>query len=103
MRVLLVNMPFAALDSPSLALGLFKSRLMRDGIECDVQYLNFTFAEMVGQDNYELILRLPAIVAGEQLFARSVFGDNLSPDSEYYREIAAARSAGSDVVPRLEQ
>ena len=103
MKVLLVNMPFAALDSPSLALGLFKSRLMRDGIECDVQYLNFTFAEMVGLDNYELILRLPAIVAGEQLFARSVFGDSLSPDSEYYREIAATGSAGADVPPRLEQ
>jgi ribosomal peptide maturation radical SAM protein 1 len=102
-RVLLVNMPFAALDTPSLALGLFKSRLRQDGIPCDVQNFNFTFAEIVGQENYEFMLRLSGILGGEQLFARAVFGDDLPPDEEYYREALSSNSATPDTVARLEQ
>ena len=101
-RVLLINMPFAALDSPSLALGLFKTRLMKDNIPCDVEDLNLTFAEMIGYENYEFMLRLPAIMAGEQLFARALFGDALPPDSEYYREVSDSKSASPEVPERLE-
>ncbi|MDQ1640572.1 MAG: hypothetical protein QOF62_3911 [Pyrinomonadaceae bacterium] len=102
-RVLLINMPFAALDSPSLALGLFKSRLQQDGIPCDVQNLNFTFAEMIGSENYQFMLRTSGILGGEQLFARSVFGAALPSDEEYYREIAASNCAAPDTSARLEQ
>lgn len=102
MRVLLINMPFAALDSPSLALGLFKSRLRQDGFVCDVQHLNFTFAEMIGYDNYEFMLRLPFILGGEQIFARALFGSWLPPDSEYYREVAASKNVDPGIPARLE-
>jgi ribosomal peptide maturation radical SAM protein 1 len=102
-RVLLVNMPFAALDTPSLALGLFKTRLEQDGIACDVQHLNFRFAEMVGHDNYQFVLLLSAILGGEQLFARSLFGDWLPRDSEYYREALETKSTSADVPERMEQ
>ena len=102
-RILLVNMPFAALDSPSLALGLFKSRLRQDGFVCDVEHLNFALAEIIGYDNYEFMLRLQAIVGGEQLFARSLFGDWLPPDSEYYREAAESKSAGPGVSEQMDQ
>ncbi|CAN5819189.1 RiPP maturation radical SAM C-methyltransferase [soil metagenome] len=102
-RVLLVNMPFAALDTPSLALGLFKTRLREDGIACDVQNLNFRFAEMVGYENYEFVLLLSAILGGEQLFARALFGDCVPPDSEYYREALETKSTSADVPARMEQ
>jgi len=102
-RVLLVNMPFAALDMPSLALGLFKSRLEQDGIACDIQHLNFRFAEMVGYEDYEYVLRLSAILGGEQLFARSLFGDRLPADSQYYREAVETKSTSADVPSRMEQ
>lgn len=102
-RVLLINMPFAALDTPSLALGLFKSKLRQDGIPCDVQNLNFTFAEIVGQENYDFMLRLSGILGGEQLFARAVFGDALPPDEEYYREALSSNSATRETIARLEQ
>ena len=102
-RVLLVNMPFAALDTPSLALGLFKTRLQQDGIACDVQNLNFRFAEMVGYENYEFVLLLSAILGGEQLFARALFGDWVPPDSEYYREALETKSTSADVPARMEQ
>src|SRR5215471_9683657 len=100
--VLLINMPFAAIDSPSLALGLFKARLRADGIRCDVRQLNLTFAEMIGSENYDFILQLPAIFAGEQLFARSVFGDRLPPDRDYYGAVLRDGMASPDVPPRLE-
>ncbi len=100
-RVLLISMPFAALDTPSLALGLFKSRLNREGIPCDVQYLNFGLAEMIGWDDYEYVLRLPAILAGEQVFAASLFGEWLAPVAEYYQEVV--NSGNDQAIPaRLE-
>ncbi len=102
-KVLLVSMPFASLDSPSLALGLFKSRLKNEGVACDVQYLNFDFAEMVGWEDYEFILRLPSILAGEQTFARSLFGDMLPPDSEYCREVMSTGNGDQETARRLEQ
>ena len=83
-RVALVSMPFAAIDYPSLALGLFKSRLQQENIPCDVHYLNMTFAEMIGYSAYSvLITRPPSYFVGEQLFAESAFG-TLAPDDETY-------------------
>jgi len=102
-RVLLINMPFAAIDSPSLALGLFKSRLRAQGVACDVRHLNVDFAEMIGSENYEFMLRLDAILGGEQLFARALFGGHIPPAEEFYREVLATSSAGADVPPRMEQ
>jgi ribosomal peptide maturation radical SAM protein 1 len=101
--VLLVNMPFAALDSPSLALGLFKSRLRSLGIPCDVEYLNLRFAEFVGDDTYELLIRSTAIFAGEHVFAGALFGSLLPPSEEYYAEALGRQSTAPDVPPRLEQ
>jgi len=95
-------MPFAALDSPSLALGLFKSRLRESGIPCDVEHLNLRFAETIGWDSYEILLRLSAIFAGERLFAMPLFGSQLPPDGEYYSEILLRQAAPPDVPQRLE-
>lgn len=101
--VLLINMPFAALDTPSLALGLFKSRLEAEGIPCRTVDLNLRFAEVVGYDAYNLVLQLSAMMAGEQLFARHVFGDRLPSDAEYYRAAIESKLTTPDVVPRVEQ
>jgi ribosomal peptide maturation radical SAM protein 1 len=86
-RVALVSMPFAAIDYPSLALGLFKSRLDREGIPCDIHYLNISFAEMLGYGTYAgLVTRPPAYFAAEQLFAESAFGALVPSDQAYYDE-----------------
>jgi ribosomal peptide maturation radical SAM protein 1 len=80
-------MPFAAIDYPSLALGLFKSRLDREGIPCDIHYLNISFAEMIGYGSYSaLVTRPPAYFAAEQLFAQSAFGSMVPSDQAYYDE-----------------
>lgn len=87
LRVALVSMPFAAIDYPSLALGLFKSRLHKEGIPCDIHYLNISLVEMIGYGSYSaLITQPPAYFAAEQLFAESAFGQLVRPDEAYYDE-----------------
>jgi hypothetical protein len=47
MDVYLVAMPYAALERPSLALGLLKASLINHGISAKVCYANFAFAETI--------------------------------------------------------
>jgi ribosomal peptide maturation radical SAM protein 1 len=54
-RVALINMPFANLNMPSLALSQLKSRLeehFKDQIRVDINYLNHDFANHMGVDFY---------------------------------------------------
>jgi ribosomal peptide maturation radical SAM protein 1 len=88
-RVLLVDMPFASIYMPSLALGLLKAELRRDGLACDVLYLNVLFAQMVGWDAYGVVERSSALLAGEQMFARDLFGGRIPSDDEYDAEVVA--------------
>ncbi|HUK91627.1 MAG TPA: RiPP maturation radical SAM C-methyltransferase, partial [Blastocatellia bacterium] len=81
--VLLIDMPFGDIHCPSLALGLFKSRLERDGITCDVANLKLLFAKMVGWDNYLWQSALTGILTGERAFARTFFGSDVPSDAEY--------------------
>ena len=82
-RVLLVSMPFAAISTPSLALGLLKAELASEGVAADVLYLNVLFAQMVGWSSYGVVERSSALLAGEQMFARDLFGSRVPPDEEY--------------------
>lgn len=98
--VLLVNMPFADVLTPSLALGIFKAEFQDQGIPCDSANLNILFAEMVGWDNYEVIGQMTALAAGEQMFAQELFGFYIPSDRQYNYEVVA--KIAMDVLPRLE-
>lgn len=87
-RVLLVNMPFAAVESPSLALGLLKSGLVKEGIPCDVEYLNIRFAEMIGMENYNFVVMGPGYFFGERVFAHVLFADRIPDDVQYCTHIS---------------
>lgn len=87
-HVLLVHMPFANLRWPSLALGLLKAGLQREGIACDVAYLNFDFAELVGTETYQWLAdQFAFVLGGERLFAKHRFPGALPSDDAYYREV----------------
>ena len=88
-RVALVHMPFANPRWPSLGLGLLKAGLARQGIACDVVYLNLDFAEQIGLDDYLWLAdSFGFVLGGERLFAKHFFGEGRLPDDEqYYREI----------------
>ncbi len=86
-RVALVVMPFAAEDGPALGASLLRAALIRNGVECELMYLNLKFASLLGLARYRAIDSLPSLLLGEWIFAPSVFGDALPPADEYVRDI----------------
>src|SRR5579871_919191 len=83
-RVLLVVPPFHFLDRPALGVSLLKAGLARDGISCDVLYLNLRFADFTGRELYEALIESRyAAMLGEWVFAGDLFGDN-APDPQRY-------------------
>jgi ribosomal peptide maturation radical SAM protein 1 len=85
-----------------------RGALRRQGIACDVRYLQFPFAAQVGQPLYDRIAaHYPSLLLGEWLFAHHLFGDQL-PDPQSYvndilREYAAAhgRKLPEDRIAQL--
>ncbi len=70
-------MPFAALQRPSLALGLLTSSLRSADISTETVYGNIAFAETIGVPVFHLIAEAtPHVLLGEWIFAHSAFGDD---------------------------
>jgi ribosomal peptide maturation radical SAM protein 1 len=88
-KVLLVSMPVGALERPSLGLSLLKARLTEEGIPCDVRYLTFAFAELIGCDEYRwLCHELPyTAFAGDWCFTSELYGDQPERDREYVERV----------------
>src|SRR6478609_9848808 len=84
-RVLLVSMPWHALDRPSLGLSLLKAGLERDGHRCDVRYLGFGFADSIGLDDYLWVHgELPyTAFAGDWVFTEALYGARPAVDDDY--------------------
>ena len=90
-RVLLVNMPLFNLRWPNLGPSLLKAQLTRRGMACDMAYLNYDFAELIGEDRYSWLADYFAFVlGGERLFAKHYFGDRLPSDDAYWNDVLLA-------------
>ena len=90
--VCLVLMPYAAIERPSLALGLLKACLTQSGIASAVVYPNLWFAEEIGIYKYKLISEALAMhFLGEWTFSGVAF-PNVEPDhSDYLSTIVQAK------------
>lgn len=88
-KVLLVSMPVGALERPSLGLSLLKARLAEEGIPCDVRYLTFAFAELIGCDEYRwLCHELPyTAFAGDWCFTTALYEPRPEQDREYVERV----------------
>ncbi|MBA3245136.1 MAG: RiPP maturation radical SAM protein 1 [Actinobacteria bacterium] len=88
-RVLLLSMPFAALERPALGPSLLQARLRRDGFVCDLRYLAFDFAGLVGLHEYLWIQsELPyTAFAGDWTFTESLYGERKPLDTRYLEEV----------------
>ncbi|MCX6677461.1 MAG: RiPP maturation radical SAM C-methyltransferase [Methanothrix sp.] len=84
----LVNMPFASLTNPNLALGLIKAQLQEAGIESKVFNLNFDFARQIGFSGYETIALFRGVETqvGEWLFAKEAWRDSFGPSEEEFAD-----------------
>ncbi len=88
-KALLLSMPFGALERQALGLSLFKARLVSEGVGCDLRYLTFTFADLIGVEEYCWISTdVPhTAFAGEWVFTPSLYGSNPYTQTGYVRDV----------------
>ncbi len=93
MKVLLVSMPFGALDGPALGISTLKARLREGGVACDVAYLSLAFADLLGRERYQAIIDdLPfSSLACEWVFADCLFGSSIPAQEAYIDEELSRR------------
>ena len=74
MDVVLVSMPFAEVQRPSIALGLLQASLANTDITSEVVYANFGLAERIGLVAYQAMQSAPTDhLLGEWCFASLPF------------------------------
>jgi ribosomal peptide maturation radical SAM protein 1 len=89
-HVLLVSMPFGALERPALSLGLLQGHCRRLGVACNTRYLTFGFADRVGLGNYLWLCSddVPyTAFAGDWVFAEALYGRRPYADDAYVDEV----------------
>ncbi len=88
-RVLLLSMPFGALERPALGLSLLKPLLEGRGVGCEVGYLGFAFADLIGCEDYLWVSsELPyTAFAGDWMFGVGLYGERPEADAAYVREV----------------
>jgi ribosomal peptide maturation radical SAM protein 1 len=83
-------MPYAALERPSIALGLLTAELRGAGVQVESLYGSLDFAALVGLDAYHAILNSrTTLFAGEWTFAAAAFPEMRSADPDYVARCAA--------------
>lgn len=100
MDVVLVSMPFAEVQRPSIALGLLQAALANTAISSEGVYGNFTFAETIGLVAYQAMQSAPT----DHLLGEWVFAGGLLPpatngvasqrDDEYLNLVLEVRCNG---------
>lgn len=82
--VCFVLMPYAALQRPSIALGLLKSALSESGIKAVNIYANIWFANRIGLDNYHYFQQSQSMnLVGEWTFSQAAFPELQVDDDEF--------------------
>lgn len=89
-KILLLSVPFGALERPSLGISILKAKLEEDNIPCEIQYLTLPFAEMIGVETYQwMCYELPyTAFAGDWAFTSALYedGDN-KPNPNYIENV----------------
>jgi ribosomal peptide maturation radical SAM protein 1 len=95
MDVILVSMPFAEVQRPSIALGLLHASLAKTDIQSEVVYGNFGLAERIGLVAYHAMQSTPTDhLLGEWCFANRLFPSNEASDEEYLNLVLEVRCNG---------
>jgi ribosomal peptide maturation radical SAM protein 1 len=107
MKIHLVNMPFAAVNLPSIALTQLKS-VMRstfgDGVSVEIHYLNQDFPAYLGADLYAYVsssMDAQNTGFGDWFFRQSAFPDLPDNTEAYYRRYFPYRSPQIEMVKRI--
>jgi len=86
--VCLVCMPYAAVQRPSIALGVLKACLAGTGIRCGVVYANLEFAALIGVDTLSMMnfMRTDSLI-GEWTFSGVAFPEHQRPVNEILGQV----------------
>jgi magnesium-protoporphyrin IX monomethyl ester (oxidative) cyclase len=96
--ICLVSMPYAAVERPSIALGLLSAELRGAGVDVEARYACLDFAARVGLRAYDAVLNShTALFIGEWTFAAAAFPERTAVDEEYLAA-AAERVLESRVI-----
>jgi len=89
MKVALISMPFASFTYPSIGISLLQAELHREGIPCDIYYLNLKFAARIGCLSYLAlgVLSPMTSLTGEWLFTADLFGSDPRRDEAYVQDV----------------
>jgi ribosomal peptide maturation radical SAM protein 1 len=92
-KVMLISMPFGALDRQPIGISLLKSRLGQDGISCKNRHFIFEFADFIGVDDYNWISNdLPYVAfAGDWSFTQALYGYCPGGEADYFSAILKNR------------
>lgn len=87
--VLLLSMPWHALERPSLGLSLLQAEVRMHEQRCEIAYLGFDFADFIGLEDYQWVQSgLPyTAFAGDWIFTRALYGDRPDVDARYVQEV----------------
>jgi ribosomal peptide maturation radical SAM protein 1 len=85
-RIVLICMPFASADRPSIQLGLISAIAKAAGFQTDVLHFNLNLAAELTPQLYEMLCEHRSHMTGEWLFAPAAFG-SAAPgnEDEYFR------------------
>ncbi len=90
MDVCLISMPYAAVERPSIALGLLTAELRGAGIDVESRYACLDFAARIGLREYDAVLNSKtSLFIGEWSFAAAAFPELRAIDLEYLGTCAA--------------
>jgi ribosomal peptide maturation radical SAM protein 1 len=91
-KIALVNMPFANLSLPSIALTQIKSMVERecDDAGAEVLYLNHDFADLIGVEAYHEIAYV--IYLGDWIFRQAAFPDLPDNSAAYFQRYMPRRT-----------
>ncbi|MGE4609267.1 MAG: RiPP maturation radical SAM C-methyltransferase, partial [Myxococcota bacterium] len=81
--IALVNMPYAQLATPSVALGILKTCLTQEGLGASVLNAQLLFAERIGPGLYSFLIRGFPCLVGEWTFSNAAFPE-FAPDNDKY-------------------
>jgi len=98
MDVCLVSMPYAAVERPSIAVGLLTAELRGAGIDVEARYACIDFAARIELRTYDAVLNAhTALFIGEWTFAAAAFPEMGAIDGDYLRACAEKLEADLDL------
>ena len=94
--IVFVHMPYAAVEHPSLALGLLQTECSQRGLTSRALFPNLQWFQQLGTNNYQSILgTLSEDLVGEWTFAEAAFRERTPEPEEYLKTVCARGNLSS--------